>query len=435
MDSSKKKGGKPQSKNLPTTTPSGSKTPSGSLPQIAVKLQMDDDVTEPIAQGKDQAPMTIFKRVTMDPNTKLVASIKDMGMAKNVLQSSTMFPKLKDTGVKQFDANEHALLDQFWRSVGVALRSPFSGYFMNPVDLLECGINKGDSFVNLYTHAAMLCAGKMSRELSKITYGELPNYFDDLPCLTDMVNDNDLDAVISSDDIDTILSNEIALLRAACQAVIRDDDINVTSDFPQLVLLRVKRYPAADTLLNELGLGLSAACKIVQYVFPISPSTPPVIKFHTNVLATWFSNADDPWCDLGINVYAIGWITRILDSHQARRVLTSEMLNEKYNQLQTKISYEKYGGKLSEWFMAVQTLIAEFAALVQTSETHAAANGDSKSNILDGDNTVVGCTLKILGGRVFKHFQDKLYTSFGAEYEKVYLQLVRSASPVGPGTN
>ena len=202
---------------------------------------MDENEATPIAQGKEKAPTNIFKRVSMDPTAKFEASIKDISMAMNVLQSSTMFPKLKDTGVKQFDANEHALLDQFWRTVGVALSSPFRGYFMNPIDLLECGINKDDNFVNLYTHAAMLCAGKMSRELSKVTYGELSNYFDDLPCIADMVNNNDHDAVISSKDIDIILSNEIALLRAACQAVITDDDISVTNNFPQLVLLRVKK--------------------------------------------------------------------------------------------------------------------------------------------------------------------------------------------------
>ena len=162
---------------------------------------------------------------------------------------------------------------------------------------------------------------------------------------------------------------------------------------------------------------------------------PPVIRFHLNVLSKWLSSADDGWCELGINTYALGWMTRILHSHQARRVLTTDQLSEKYAQLQAIISFELFGGKLSEWFMAVQPLVAEFAALVQTSETHAAANGDSKSNILNGDNTSIGAALKILGGRVYKFFLDEIHSTFPTEYEKVYLQLVRSASPFGPEAN
>ena len=88
---------------------------------------------------------------------------------------------------------------------------------------------------------------------------------------------------------------------------------------------------------------------------------------------------------------------------------------------------------MSEWFIAVQTLTEEYAALVHTSEMHAAANGDSKSNILNGDNTVIGVILKILGGRMFTH--RDFHISFTTEYELVFLELVRSGSAYGPGTN
>ena len=150
----------------------------------------------------------------------------------------------------------------------------------------------------------------------------------------------------------------------------------------------------------------------------MSGSTPPVIRYQLNVLSKWFSSADDGWCDLGLNTYALGWMTRILHSHEARRVLTTDQLSEKYEQLHAMISFELFGGKLSEWFMAVQSLVAEFAALVHTSEKHAFENGDSKSNILNGDNTSIGAALKVLGGRVFKHFSNDIHSTFPTEYEK-----------------
>ena len=428
MDSSKKKD--KQSKSVPKTPPSAAK----SLPPIQLQMPEDTKPIAHIAPAKQYSPLSaiptsIFKKVVADPGYANQASIKRVGMAMNVVQSSNLFPKLKDSGAEQFDPSQHALMDQFWNMNEVALRAPFNTYLINPIDLLEDDI-KGDNFDRLYVNAAIVVAVKMTDQLVKKTYGELPNFFDDLKCVIAMVNGNDHAACVSVEHANEILADEIRLLEAAHSAVGND-----TTDFAQQVLARVQKYPGADALLGELNVALSAARKVIQYIFPMSESTPPVIRYHLNILNKWLSSADDGWCGLGLNTYALGWMTRILHSHQARRVLTTDQLSEKYAQLQAMISFELFGGKLSEWFMAVQSLVAEFAALVQTSEKYALANGDSKSNILNGDNTSIGAALKVLGGRVFKHFLNDIHSTFPTEYEKVYLQLVRPASTFGPGAN
>ena len=112
MDSSKKKD--KQSKSVPKTTPSAAK----SLPPI--QLQMSEDTEQnPIAPAKQYPPLSaiptsIFKKVAADPGYANQASIKRAGMATNMVQSSNLFPKLKDSGAKQFDPSQHALMDQFW---------------------------------------------------------------------------------------------------------------------------------------------------------------------------------------------------------------------------------------------------------------------------------------------------------------------------------
>ena len=396
MDSAKKRD--KQSKSVPKTPASA----ANSLPPIQLKMSEDTEQV-PIAPAKQYPPLSaiptsIFKKVAADPGYANQASIKRVGMATNMVQSSNLFPKLKDSGAKQFDPSQHALMDQLWNMNEVALRAPFNTYLFNPIDLLEDDI-KGDNFDRLYVNAAIVVAVKMTDQLVKKTYGELPNFFDDLKCVIAMVNGNDHAACVSVEHANEILADEIRLLEAAHSAVGND-----TTDFAQQVLARVQKYPGADALLGELNVALSAACKVIQYIFPMSESTPPVIRYHLNMLNKWLSSADDGWCGLGLNTYALGWMTRILHSHQARRVLTTDQLSEKYAQLQAMISFELFGGKLSEWFMAVQSLVAEFAALVQTSEKYALANGDSKSNILNGDNTSIGAALKILGGRVYKFF-------------------------------
>ena len=67
-------------------------------------------------------------------------------------------------------------MDQFWSMTEVALRAPFNTYLFNPIDLLETDI-KGGNFERLYVNAAIVMAAKMTDQLLKKTYGELPNLF------------------------------------------------------------------------------------------------------------------------------------------------------------------------------------------------------------------------------------------------------------------